>query len=205
MNEVETLRLDTMGEDNIVDESSGYSPKSQYSKPTLVMDAMRNCINKRSNEMIKGYWNTTITKDGMPIKTWVKDARKEFISSVIALKGQLEPEIKKNEIWQKWFDELTMREKMLFDKYAYNEEELIVNNNRYMWKKTGKKIMPEIDETIIIPDSKNHLNGKPVQGYWNSKVNSYWSEMLRLYDEVYSQLNCLLDKLDYFKPILRWG
>lgn len=190
---------------NIIEENPGYNPKSEYSKPNLIMEAMRNCSSKRSNEMIKGYWNTKISKDGLPIKTWISDARKQFISSVMALKGQLDPEIKREPHYKKFFEDIKIKEKELFFKYSYPEEELVMVNQRYIWRKTGNQIMPEIDEIIIMPDNKNPTVGKPNTGYWNSKVNAYWNKMLELYDGAYAELNCLIDKLDYFKPKMRWG
>jgi len=47
--------------------------------------------------MKKGYYNTTVSNDGNEIKTWIPDSRKEFISSVNALKLFLAPEIYRSE------------------------------------------------------------------------------------------------------------
>ena len=211
MDQQEAMEENLTEDDMIIEESPGYTARTEYSKPILIMESMRNCSNKRSKEMVKGYWNTKVTKDGMPIRNWVPDARKEFISSVISLKSQLNPEISlgkpKNyrENYKMFFDNLKIKEKKLFDKYCYEKESLVLVNNRYVWRKTGEKIMPDIDEAIIIPDSRNHLIGKQAVGYWNSKVNIYYNELLKLYDEAYEKLNCLISDLDYFKPKLNWG
>jgi hypothetical protein len=211
------MEQDTVDDDNIItSEAANYNPKSEFSKARVTEQALNICMAKRSKEMIKGYWNTKVTKEGMPIKTWIPDARKEFISSVKALLSLLSPEIIKGIDFDKKLNrdrlyyktrigELLKKEGELFDKYSYAEQAMIVENNSYKWTKTDNKYIPDVDESIVMPDARNPKMGKSIIGYWNQKVNLYWNEMLILYDKIFSELNCLIHDLDYFAEQLNWG
>ena len=59
--------------DEIISEEAEYSAKSEFSKPKIVFNAMQKCIESRAKEMKPGYENTKLTRDGLPIRTWIED------------------------------------------------------------------------------------------------------------------------------------
>jgi hypothetical protein len=181
-----------------------YSSKSDFSKALIVADTMKRVLECRAKEMKKGYYNTTVSNDGNEIKTWIPDSRKEFISSVIALKLFLTPEIYRNERVKKYVEEFEESKKSVFEKFCYNE--LKLDEKEYKLKKTGNKFIPTIDSCIpFIYWDKGIKVKSEKKGVWNDKVQQYWDGMLSLYDKLFEELSCLLDSINYFKSQVRYG
>lgn len=186
-------------QDEIVNEGSEYSPKSEFSKPKLVYESMQKCIEARSKEMIKGFWNTKITKDGLPIRTWNQDSRQVFIGCVIALKSILSPEILQETDYKtklKVFEEKIKEAKKT---YSYKEVEEELREGRSMWIKTGKTFIPEIGSLVVIRNLQRQNTASQVLGGWDNKVNLYWNIVLEQYDKIFACLNELINKKNYFK------
>ena len=126
-------------EDDIIDGFAEYSPKSEFSKPKITFDASERCMQLRAKEMKKGYFNTTISKEGFPIKVWIEDSRKSFCSSVDALYSLLVPEIledkkeKKESGKEHPIDKIKKRIKELFEKYAYYVQEPKYNKGKLIF------------------------------------------------------------------------
>ena len=77
-----------MAEDDFeIIEPSEYAPKKDevYSHSSLVMSALKQCKDKRSQEMRDGYFNIKFDRTGNAHKIWIPDSRQEFIESVEAL------------------------------------------------------------------------------------------------------------------------
>ena len=202
--------------DEIIAEGAEYSPKSEFNKPKIVDDAVRKCIEARGKEMKEGFWNVLISKNGDPIRTWIADTRLVYIGTVISLKLILTPEIirsrnkyKDNKLVKtgvkEKIDEFEKEIERVFEKYCYRERKRVniskVNeepNFKWLLVKDGNSYIPQIDEDILTEDfvKKKTL---PIKGAWNSKVNSYWWDMIKIYDKIFAELNCLVNDLNYFK------
>ena len=181
-----------------------YSSKSDFSKALIVADTMKRVLECRAKEMKMGYYNMTVSNDGNEIKTWIPDSRKEFISSVVALKLFLTPEIYRNERVKKYVKEFEESKKDVFEKFCYNE--LKLDETEYKLKETGNKFIPTIDSFIpFIYWEKGVKVKSEKKGVWNDKVQQYWDGMLSLYDKLFEELSCLLDSINYFKSQVRYG
>ena len=64
---------------------------------------------------------------------------------------------------------------------------------------TGKTWMPNKDERLL-----NIYSGHFEVGLWNNSINSYWDELVTLYDDLFGELNCLIERLGYYKPSRRF-
>lgn len=207
MDDIETVYdsdKDNEGSNDWMEEGAEYSPKSEFSKPKVTEEAVNRCNTLRAKEMKKGYYNTTISKDGLPLRTWVEDSRKAYCSAVQALKNLLMPEILGDTNFDKG---KTKRIGQLYKKYAYHilEPRMIEGNVKYF--KTEKFYMPEIDSVVqirnIYPNGTEKLI--PIAGHWNVQVNAYWDHMVKLHDELFAELVSVVHRLNYFKQQIRFG
>ena len=189
--------------DGYIDEGAEYSPKSEFSKPALIYKAFERCIEARAKEMRKGYYNTTVTKDGLPIRSWVEDTRKVYCSAVHALRLSLASEL----ISDKKFKEDDYYFNDIEKKYSYYIYELCNDGNKNKYKRSGKFFMPEVDAVVqvrtILPDGNETLT--PRTGHWNKYIDSYWTHMVRECDTLYNDLMRVIHRLNYFKQSIRFG
>jgi len=65
-----------------IDDYYGGNPGESFSQSALVMSAIRKALEKGSEEMREGYWNTKFDRMGNAHRTWIPDARKVFIETV---------------------------------------------------------------------------------------------------------------------------
>lgn len=193
-------------DDETLNEGLDYSPKSEFSKGLITQRAVEKCIEARGKEMRCGYWNTTLDKNGMPVKNWITDTRKEFIGSVIALRNLLYPEIlnsKKYKNKEKKIrkDEQKLKEECIYKEKVLAESEEKRNPKKFIWKETGKKYLPEIGERVIIEtiSHEGYKEGNEINGGWDDKVNRYFNECVYIYDKVFAILNQLIADNGYFK------
>jgi hypothetical protein len=189
-------------EDEEEDDSSEYSPKSEFSKPAIVAEAVRKIREARACEMKEGYYNFKIGKDGSTTKIWVPDSRKIFVSNVNATLSILSPEISRSERMLEVIKVIDEKKKELFEKYCYYERTRCqLKNGSWGWAVTNKRWMPRVDENLptensAYPKSKRWEIKK---GVWNDMINNYWDEMVELYDMINSEINLLADENNYFK------
>lgn len=195
-------------DDEIIQESPEYSPKSDFSKAEMVKVGVQKCMELRAQEMKYGFWNTKLTKDGYPIKEWKPDTRKEFISAVDALRSLLGPEVDRDEVYKKFEQKVKEQAKKIWDDYAYEEMDLVIKESLTheggipVYKKTGKKYMPDVGGFVIIPESSFSNSATSGKGLWDEKVNAYWNGLLTLYDQIFGELNKLIDRNNYFKQAI---
>jgi len=184
-----------------VEDSAEYSPKSEFSKPQVTEEAVKKCINLRAKEMKQGYFNTLFSKEGLPLKTWVEDSRKAYCSSVQALRSLLIPEILGDNKFKKIDIET------LYKKYAYHELKIKRNDNVITYIQTDIFYIPEIDAKVnvkeIFPDGHEEL--RSIIGYWNSKVNAYWNDMVVKHDKIFEEIMVVIHRLNYFKQQVTFG
>lgn len=203
--------IDDNDDDNIIEESPEYSPKSDFNKAKLADDAVRRCIESRGKEMRAGFWNTKITKEGIPIREWKEDSRKAFISTIKALRALLNPEVYRDKKYPNFEIEVEAEIKSLWDKYAYEEWAVSVKEDKKVYggvsvyKKTDRKYMPEINSEVNIQVNPFNKQMVSVRGGWDVYVNAYWDGMLNIYDKVFAALIDLADRNNYFKQQLVYG
>ena len=196
-------------DDEIISESSEYSPKSEFSKALHVSEAVKLARENRAKEMKPGYMNSSLDKDGNEVKTWVADTRKIYIASIDALRSLMTPE-RLRDGRMKWVDKQFEEEKeKIWNKYAFEDFDVkkkqkdLDTNTKYLIKKNGKKHMPEIDDEVKIPMMRGSVITYK-KGAWNNEVNCYWIEILKLYDNYFDELNVLIDSLNYFKSTINF-
>lgn len=206
--------------DDIIDGSAEYSPKSEFSKPKIVFDASERCMQLRAKEMKRGYFNTTVSKEGLPIRTWIEDSRKSFCSAVTALASLLIPEILEDDAYEKkekefkeknkneeeeWINPINRIKKEIvecFKKYAYYIlEPKKTKTGKRIYIKSDKYFMPEVDAVVslrkIFPDGSEELIDSP--SHWNKYVDTYWNELVVINDKLFEELMRIIHRLNYFK------
>lgn len=202
---------DKFDEDDIIEESPEYSPKSDFNKAKLADDAVRKCIEVRGQEMKAGFWNTKLTRDGQPIREWISDSRKAFISTVKALRSLLSPETKRDKRFPAIEEKILTKLKELYTEYAYEEWAITYVNDPKVYggtaifKKTGKVFIPEVGSEVNIQINPFNRQMTPVKGGWDTKINAYWDSILEVYDEFFSHMIDLCDRNNYFKQQLVYG
>jgi len=202
---------DDYNDPDIIQEAPEYSPKSDFSKAEMVKLAVMKCIEMRAQEMKAGFWNTKLTKDGFPIKEWKADSRKQFVSSVDALRSLMNPEILRDSIFKKAQEKFIEQLKKLWDSYAYEEMQLTMKQDGKtyggvpIYKKTGRKYMPDVGANVVVPENVFSNQASAGKGLWDERVNAYWDNLLFLYDQIFATLNDLIDRNNYFKQKLVYG
>lgn len=198
-------------ENELIDlDEAEYSLKSEYSKPSVIQTQVMRCNELRSKEMVEGHTIRTFDKVGNYKVIDIPDTRQPFIGAVIALRTNLTPEILREEkeedckINIKAIDE---KIKTAFEKYKYKELVLTLQDKKPVLVFSGNEYIPKKGALLTIGINKG--SEKPssedkVEGLWDNKINAYWDEMVLLYDEMFAQLNILIDLNDYFKPVSGW-
>ena len=181
--------------------------KAEFSKSSLVMEAVRICVHKRGKEMKKGYTTQKLDRFGNIYKEVIPDARKEFMASVDALRGLLSPEARADKEYLKIEKELIENLEKAFQKYGYRPfsyKDKIALNDEFQNKikkpfipENTEPEMPEPGSTIQLLDPYGNL--QDVEFGWDSKSNSYTDACLNIYDDLFEELNDLISRLGYFK------
>lgn len=189
--------------EEIVSEIPEYSPKSEFSKARVVEQVLLVCSQSRANEMKEGYFNTKLSKEGLPVREWIPDSRERFFGSVHALLSLLSPEIQRDKIAKTDLSDFEESCEDIKNKYIYDELKIYSEEGILKYKKTGNKFLPPIDSEVIIPifnkQTKRYYY-ESIKGGWNDKTNAYKNELVEVYDYIFSKLNNLIDRLGYFKP-----
>lgn len=192
--------------DEIIDESPEYSPKSDFSKAMVVKEAVSKCMDARAQEMKAGHWNIKVFPNGVQ-KEYKSDTRKQYIATVEALRNLMSPEIQRHDKFKVVEKKIRAEMIKIFNLYVYEEKRITMvktpNGNMPMWKNTGRKFMPDVDDVVTVPGGGRQGNTGP--GLWNSYVNVYWNNMVLEYDRLFAGLNDLIDSLNYFKQELVYG
>jgi hypothetical protein len=210
---VEDTALIDVNEDDedIIDSTPEYSPKSEFNKAVQVGGAFLACVNARGTEMKSAYWNTKLTKTGEAVKTYYPDARKIYIARVQTLKIILNPEINRDDITKKAIKRLVEEETKLILYYGYRDKELVsvkdpvTGQDKGLWKDTGKIIIPEVDAVVTVANPVKPGSSVTNSGLWNKNINKYYDELVLVYDKIFQELNDLIDRLNYFKSALNYG
>ena len=181
--------------DNLIEDVE-YSRKSEFSKATVVKEAISKIQETRSQEMKPGYWNIITLPNGSIKKSYFPDARKQYIGSVEYLKGLLGYEVNASSKGKDAIKKFTNDKKTIFDKYS-----VIAQFD------PKEKYIPEVDEVfpieVILKDKMGRSLRKiwtEKQGIYNWKVQRYWDNLVEIYDRLFDALNLMIAEKEFFKP-----
>lgn len=186
-------------DEDIVDKSAEYSPKSEYSKPAIVFEVSQRAALLRAKEMKKGYYNTTISKDGLKHEVWIEDSRKIYCSAVKALKILLLPEILEDANFKSMDEDF----ETLFEEYAYYKIKRI-SEGKYIKDETDF-YMPEVDSAVEVIETYYDKTQviKRIPAFWNKYIDAYWNDMIELSDILFERLMQVIHRKNYFKKGIR--
>ncbi len=186
-------------------QESEYSKKTEFQKDSLASTQVERILEKRSKDLRAGYttWFTDRTGESHP--QIIQDTRKEFVSSVEALKNLLSPEIKQQNLnIEKNYQE---EKKRIFNKYAYHERigkgwNKDKNGRQVaVWIYSGRTYLPQKGASILVDDPKmpHSCNVQKLSCGWDDLIDAYWDELVESADQLFQELNDLIHKLEYFK------
>lgn len=166
-------------EDNLV--GFGGFGKAEFSKPALVMTALLNCVASANCEMRPGYTLKKIDVNGNVNETYIEDGRKKHISCIEFLGEILSPE---------------------FDNEAEKNIEELLDS---VEKKKKEFADYEIETWQTMPNEiKRRYAAEgiyPISGYITLEINKELMTefQLKIYKNIFVELNHLLKRLKYFK------
>ncbi len=191
---------ENVGNDEVLEESE-YSRKTEFSKAVLASSQVERCLVARSKDMRPGYTTYVVDKNGESHPKIITDTRKEFVSSVEALKNLLSPEIKmkKSELVTNYQN----KKKELFNKFAYHErlgKRINSQTGNVEWVFSKRLYMPQKGH-FILADSEYPQSVKTVriENGWEDNVDAYWDGMVEIADMLFQELNELIHQIEYFK------
>jgi len=184
-------------EENILQDAE-YSQKTDYSKGQLVWLQTKKCCDIRSKEMRDAHMNY----DKFGNKVLIPDARREYISAVDALMGLLRPEILRSPDFLKKEKEIKQKEKDLIK--VFGVLPTIVIGNKITYIKGEEQFIPELNESFpvtvpVISGGLKKIGIEYVSGIYNTNFHCYWNRVVKIYDELFAEINVLADQNQYFK------
>ena len=190
-------------DDNLPEEDEGggnYSKKSDFSKAQVVERQVSKCIEIRSQEMKESYENI----DRYGNKVVMPDTRKQWVSAVKALRQLLEPEVNRSPSFQEKEKIILQRIKEVFNKWKVYP--FIQVDNNYVPNMSAEPFIPNLNQVFPRMTIKNQdygSNSKFVtvyeKGIYNDFFHHYWDDLVEVYDNLFSQIQVLIDNNDYFK------
>jgi len=176
-----------------------YSSKSDFSKAEVVRTQVIKCDQVRSQEMRHGYYN----HDKLGNSVYIPDSRQEWVASDKALLYLLTPEIKRNKFTQK-VKNILNKEKDTIENFGVFP--IISDGKKIITKTELKKTIPRLDQSFPIEVAIKNKQGSIIKieiqeerGTYNNNFHYYWDAMVSIYDELYQELNNLIDICNYFK------
>jgi len=189
-----------------VSEGAEYSPKSDFSKAQIIYSQMEKCCSLRSEEMRPGYTTHIMDKMQNVKEVHIPDSRKKFISAVNALKSLLTPEIetlrKPEDGEDSYFENFENSKEEIKKKYLHKEKTYSLKDGQNQLYYTGREYIPEVGDILVAgvkAVSRGIMGENRIEGFWDSKVNAYYNELLDLYDVLFEDINRLIHELNYFK------
>jgi len=153
----------------------------QFSHSTLVMSAMKKCLEAGCKEMKTGWFNVKQDRQGNTIKTYVDDSRKNFIESIktccMIMAADLDEEAE--DYIDECYEEIETKKKEL----ATLEEE------SYNKLNAGLKTMMKAQGIYNVPGHISHPE---------LKEHLVWFE-LEMFRSIFAELSKLAKRLDYWK------
>lgn len=162
-------------------ENFGGGKDQEFSHSSLVMSAMKKCLEAGTKEMREGWFNERTDQKGNQIKTYIEDTRKAFIESVRSLKmimaGDLDIEALKK--IRKYMKRIKDKEKELID-YDNSVWDKLTPSEKINYSRSGERHFSKMISNHIL--KKHFIEYELIQ--WRN---------------IFSELSRLTKRLDYFK------
>jgi len=187
-------------ENENIDNPSEYSAKSDFSKAEVVRLQVQKVNEIRSKEMREGYYNS----DRLGNQIYVPDSRKEFISSVKALRNLLDPEIRRDKSFQNKEEVLLKKKEGATETFGVLPVKTTGTN--LIVETESKKYIPHLGEKVpvrqIIMKHYRPVSAiiEYIPGIYDRNHHNYWNFLVEVYDLLLAELNSLMDRCNYFKP-----
>jgi len=162
-------------------ENFSSSKDEQFSHSTLVMSAMKKCLEAGCKEMKTGWFNVKQDRQGNTIKTYVDDSRKNFIESIKTCCMVMACDLDKEA--EEYIDECLEEIKIKKKELAQLEEESYNKLNEGLKTLMKSKGIYNIPGHISHPELKEHL---------------VWFE-LEMFRSIYAELSKLTQRLGFYK------
>ena len=194
-------------EELLEDEDAEYSRKSEFSKASVVQSQVMKCNELRSKEMCEGQTLRILDKQGNLKIIDIPDTRQPYVGSLIALKANLAPEISRDTAIKEKLKTFETAKKKLYDEYRYKEVELQEADGEFKLVYSGREYLPKKGAVLVANVKKSRsspVKEVKIEGLWDNQINAYWDDMIILYDELFEDLNILIDVNGYFKEKSTW-
>jgi len=175
--------------------------KTSKGRKELIINAWEKCMQTRSEEMRKGYFNFKKDRMGNESKTWIPDAREKYINSVIAFDIGT-TSIHDSKYLMAKINIMKDAEKC-FNKWGWKTFKIkrtpipqSYNQYQYVKEDDGKIIMPEVgDKGAFVEDIEP--NGNIYMRDWSAMCHNYMQSLVLIYDELFAELVLLLHRENY--------
>jgi len=174
-----TSKFDT---DFEIGDVEGFSHKdNSFSHSILVMVAMRKVLDTGSKEMRSGWFNEKFDKKGGVIKTYIEDTRKAFIESVKTCEMIMACDLDKQG------EDKLKGIKLSLNEYLSELKKLNTNS----WD-----TLPDYKKLEYQKDGVKHIKGFLTSPLLKEEYIKYEIDMYR---EIFSELNRLTRRLDFYR------
>jgi len=182
-------------------ETRSKGSKESKGRRELIINVWERCMQNRSEEMRKGYFNIKKDRAGNESKIWIPDAREKYINSVITF--DIGTKSFHDEKYKKAKEEIIKKASDCFKRWGYKTfkiqrkpKEGYYNQFQYYKKMTGEILMPEIGENgAFIEDISS--DGKKYMKDWSVMYHNYMQSLVLIYDEMFEELILLLHRENY--------
>jgi hypothetical protein len=176
-----------MGEDSNNDleigsvENFGGSKDEQFSHSSLVMSAMKRCLEAGTKEMREGWFNERTDRQGNQIRTYIEDTRKAFIESVRSLKMVMAGDL----------DVVAVKRiKKYLASIKEREQEFIKSNNE-TWDN-----LSSYEKGLYLKSGQRHFSKVLTHPILKQHLIEYELQQWR---KVFAELSRLTKRLGYYK------
>lgn len=162
-------------------ENFGGQKDKEFSHSSLVMSAMRKCLDAGAKEMRDGWFNEKVDKNGFRTRTYVEDTRKSFIESVRSLKMIMACDLDKKAI---------EKIKKYLRRIKEKEKEYIKEGNE-AWER-----LSVFEKSQYLKSGQRHFS-KIIS---HPMLKKYFIEYeLEQWRNIFAELSRLTKRLDFFK------
>jgi len=162
-------------------ESFGNVKDQEFSHSSLVMSAMKKCLEAGTKEMREGWFNERIDRQGNKIRTYIEDTRKAFIESVRSLKMIMAGDI----------DYIAKKKIRKYILNIKSKEKEFINCDNEAWNK-----LTPFEKANYISSGQRHfsmiLSNPILQKHFIEYELIQWRN-------IFAELSRLTKRLDYYK------
>lgn len=177
--------LDKYEEGDVIEPDEWRNPEEQaFNHQSLVMSAMKKCLELGSKELREGWWDEKLDKYGNVIRAYHEDTRKSFIESVRSLMMVVNCD----------FDDVAKTNINNLIERIKERKEYWLNEEWRWWC----SLKPQEKEYFL------RMGKNVVKGFFNKKNdfdNYFFEEELNLYREICTEINNLTYRLDFYGAV----